>query len=144
SLVFESGKTVLALLGKVSGKTLKKLDISQDVFHAVADWDKLLEIAMGNDIKNTDLVKFPPVKRDLALLISRDIKYQQIEELAFATEKKLLQKVNLFDIYEGEKLGDKKSYAVSFPLQNSEATLTDKQIEAVMDKHIHAYREKLG
>jgi phenylalanyl-tRNA synthetase beta chain len=80
----------------------------------------------------------------LALLIDKSVKYQQIEELAFNTERKLLKEVNLFDIYEGEKLGNKKSYAVSFTLLNNEATLTDKQIESVMEKLISNYKEKLG
>jgi len=84
------------------------------------------------------------VRRDLALLIDKSVKYNQVEELAFNTEKKLLKEVNLFDVYEGEKLGNKKSYAVSFTLMDKEATLTDKQIDSVMDKLISNYKEKLG
>ena len=88
--------------------------------------------------------KFPAVKRDLALVLDKSVKYEQLKELALATEKKLLTEVNIFDIYEGDKLGDKKSYALSYLLQNKEATLTDKQIDAVMDKILNVYKEKVG
>jgi phenylalanyl-tRNA synthetase beta chain len=90
------------------------------------------------------LSKFPSVRRDLALLIDKAITYQQIEELAFATEKKLLKEVNLFDIYEDEKLGNRKSYAVSFTLLNKEATLTDAEVDGIMKKLITNYQKKLG
>ena len=89
--------------------------------------------------------KFPEVRRDLALLIDTAISYAQIEELAFQTEKKLLKAVNLFDVYEGEKLeAGKKSYAVSFIIQDENSTLEDKQIEKIMDKLISTFKEKLG
>ena len=80
----------------------------------------------------------------MALLIDKTVNYQQIEELAFTSEKKFLKEVNLFDVYEDQKLGNKKSYAVSFILMNQEATLTDKQIDGVMEKLIANYKEKLG
>ena len=79
------------------------------------------------------------------MLLDKTVKYQQIEELAYATERKFLKEVNLFDIYEGDKIGTgKKSYAVSFTLLNEESTLTDKQIEGIMEKLVNTYKEKLN
>lgn len=135
---------LLAECGLVSKTHLKKFDIKQPVFYARVSWDVLLRAHSKQKTEFTEISKFPSVRRDLALLIDRAVKYSQIEDLAFATEKKFLREVNLFDIYEGEKLGNKKSYAVSFTLLNTEATLTDKQIETVMDKLISNYKEKLG
>ena len=92
-----------------------------------------------------ELTKFPEVRRDLALLLDQTVLFDEVKAVAFATEKSLLKQVNLFDVYEGEKLEPgKKSYAVSFILQDDQATLTDKQIEKTMDKLMNAYREKLS
>lgn len=118
--------------------------IKGPVFYACFNWEVLVRAFSKQKIHFEEISKFPAVRRDLALLIDKSIKYNQIEELAFATEKKLLKAVNLFDIYEDEKLGNKKSYAVSFTLMNKEATLTDKQIDSVMEKLISNYKEKLG
>lgn len=134
----------LVELGAVSKAQLKAFDISQPVYYAVFNWEALVKTFSKQKVEFEEISKFPSVRRDLALLIDKAVKYQQIEELAFNTEKKLLKEVNLFDIYEGEKLGNKRSYAVSFTLLNNEATLTDKQIEAVMEKLILNYKEKLG
>jgi phenylalanyl-tRNA synthetase beta chain len=134
----------LVELGQVSKSLLKKFDISQPVFYACVNWEMLVKEFSKQNIKFKEISKFPSVRRDLALLIDKTINYKQIEELAFSTERKLLKEVNLFDIYEGEKLGNKKSYAVSFTLLNNEATLTDKQIDGVMNKLISNYKEKLG
>lgn len=134
----------LAELGAVSREALKKTDVSQPVYYACIHWDALLKAFKKNNTRFEELNKFPSVRRDLALLIDKSVRYQQIEELAYNTEKKFLKEVNLFDIYEGEKLGNKRSYAVSFTLANSEATLTDKQIDGVMEKLISSYKEKLG
>jgi phenylalanyl-tRNA synthetase beta chain len=93
----------------------------------------------------TDVPKFPEVKRDLALLIDKAVQFEQLENLAYQSEKSVLKSVSLFDVYEGEKLPDgKKSYALSFILQDETATLTDKQIEKIMEKLIKVYQEKAG
>jgi phenylalanyl-tRNA synthetase beta chain len=134
----------LVELGGVSKKQLKQFDIHQAVYYACFDWSSLVKTYSKNKIEFVELSKFPAVKRDLALLIDKSVTFTQIEELAFSTERKLLKEVSLFDVYEHEKLGNKKSYAVSFTLLNNEATLTDKQIDAVMDKLIVNYKEKLG
>lgn len=134
----------LVEFGLVSKSSLKKFDIVQDVYYAGFNWEVLLKAFSKQKIEFEELSKFPLVRRDLALLIDKSVSFSQIEDLAFATEKKLLTEVNLFDIYQDEKLGNKKSYAVSFTLLNKEATLTDKQIEAVMEKLISTYKDKLG
>jgi phenylalanyl-tRNA synthetase beta chain len=134
----------IAEAGVVSKALLKKVGIDQAVYYAFINWEVLLKSFKKQKIAFSEVPKYPSVQRDLALLIDKSVKYHQIEELAFANEKKLLTEVNLFDIYEDEKLGNKKSYAVSFTLQNREATLTDKQIDAVMEKLIKAYKTNLG
>lgn len=134
----------LAEIGKVSKSLLKRFGINQAVYMADVNWTLLVKAFSKQTITFEEISKFPSVRRDLALLIDKSVSYKTIEELAFATEKKFLKEVNLFDVYEGEKLGNKKSYAVSFTLLNTEATLTDKQIDSVMDKLIQNYKEKLG
>lgn len=139
-----SGKRTLAQLGEVNKATLKRFDIAQPVFYAVLDIPALVQLVGKTQVTFKEPSKFPNVRRDLALLLDRSVKYKELEELAFATERKFLKEVNLFDVYEGDKLGNKKSYALSFTLLNEEATLTDKQIDAVMQKLIDSYKQKLG
>jgi len=135
----------IATFGKVSGSVLKKFDIKQDVFYASLEWEKLIALTAGNSVLFKDIPKFPEVRRDLALLIDKKIRFSEIEELAYITEPKLLKQVNLFDVYSGEKIDEnKKSYAVSFMLQDDEKTLTDTEIERVMNKLINTYIKKLG
>jgi phenylalanyl-tRNA synthetase beta chain len=137
-------KTVIEI-GAVSKGILKKSDIKSDVFFVDVKWDLLLKAIGTRNTTYNEIPKFPEVRRDLALLIDTTISYSQIEEIAFQTEKKLLKAVNLFDVYEGEKLeAGKKSYAVSFILQDENSTLEEKQIEKIMDKLISSFREKLG
>ncbi len=132
--------------GKVSGAIIKALDISGDVFYAEFDWDAILSLAGTTaGIRFSEVSKFPSVRRDLALVIDKKVSYKEVQDIAWATEKNLLCEVNLFDVYEGDKLGnDKKSYAVSFILQDKDATLTDVQIEKIMEKLTKNYTEKLG
>lgn len=143
-LSYLSGNKILAELGVVSKSFLKKMDVSQPVYYACFNWNILLKNFSKQKIQFEEISKYPVVRRDLALLIDKAIKYSQIEELAFNTETKFLKEVSLFDVYENEKLGNKKSYAVSFTLLNQEATLTDKQIDTVMQRLITNYQEKLG
>lgn len=143
-MTYQVNNKALVELGSVSRALLKKFGISQPVFYACVNWEMLVKEFSKQKIEFEEISKFPAVRRDLALLLDKSVNYKQVEELAFSTERKLLKEVNLFDIYEGEKLGNKKSYAVSFTLLNNEATLTDKQIDGVMDKLISNYKEKLG
>ena len=104
-----------------------------------------MKVARRKEMEFHEISKFPAVSRDLALLIDKQVEFQSIETLAMQTEKKLLKRVELFDVYEGKNLPEgKKSYAVNFILQDENATLKDQQIEAIMQKLIRALKEKLG
>ena len=136
---------VLCEMGTVCHKILKKMDISQDVFYADLNWDNLMRAIKKNETLYHDISKFPSVSRDLALLIDKSVQFEQIEQIARQTEKKLLRSVELFDVYEGKNLpAGKKSYAVNFILQDESKTLTDKQIDAIMTKLINNIKQKLG
>ena len=136
---------VLCEMGTVCHKILKKMDIAQDVFYADLNWDNLMRAIKKNETLYHDISKFPSVSRDLALLIDKSVQFEQIEQIARQTEKKLLKSVELFDVYEGKNLpAGKKSYAVNFILQDEIKTLTDKQIDAIMTKLINNLKQKLG
>ncbi len=137
-------KNSLVEFGSIKKSVLQKFDIKQKVYYAQFNWQALLKAYKKLKVQFTELPLYPSVRRDLAMLLDRSVKYEQLKALAFNTEKKLLKEVNLFDVYEGEKLGGKKSYAMSFTLQSDEATLTDKQIEKVMEKLINSYKETFG
>ena len=135
----------LVSFGLIDKTICKKMDINAEVFYADFNWDNVLSLVGKTKLEFTEIPKFPSVRRDLALLIDKKITYKELEELAFNAERKILKSVNLFDIYEGDKLeAGKKSYALSFTLLDEEATLNDKQIENVMQKLIKTYTEKLG
>jgi phenylalanyl-tRNA synthetase beta chain len=139
-------KKMIAELGPVSRAVLKSMDIKQEVYFADFNWDLVLDaITKSKTLMYAEVPKFPEVRRDLALLIDKSIKFEQLEQLAYQAEKGLLKSVNLFDVYEGDKLpSGKKSYALSFILQDDNATLTDKQIEKIMEKLMKTYQEKAG
>lgn len=138
------GKKKLAEFGVVKKAVLKHFDISQEVLYADLNWDLVLETAKAQKIKFTAIPKYPVVRRDFALLLDNDIKYQQIEEIALQTEKKLLKEVDLFDVYEGKNLPEgKKSYAVSFMFQDEHKTLTDNQVDKVMKKLQQRFEKEL-
>lgn len=140
----QNGKHFLTI-GIVSQKMLKRFDIGQDVYYAELSWENLLKALKNHSVSFNALPKFPSVKRDLALLLDKKVSFKEVKDLAFRTEKTLLKSVSLFDVYEGEKLGaGKKSYAVSYTLQDDEKTLTDKQIDKIMNKLIGSYQHQLG
>jgi phenylalanyl-tRNA synthetase beta chain len=143
---FNWNKKTIVEFGSVSKPVLKSMDIKQEVFYADINWDLVIEARKNRKpLEATEIPKFPEVRRDLALLIDRSIKFDQLEQLAYQSEKGLLKSVNLFDVYEGDKLpAGKKSYALSFILQDENATLTDKQIEKIMEKLMKTYKEKAG
>ena len=144
ALKARSGK-VLCEMGTVCHKLPKKMDIDQDVFFADINWDNVMRAIKKNEVLYHDISKFPSVSRDLALLIDKSVEFEQIEQIAHQTEKKLLKSVELFDVYEGKNLPEgKKSYAVNFILQDETKTLNDKQIEAIMTKLINNLKQKLG
>jgi phenylalanyl-tRNA synthetase beta chain len=131
-----SGKTLITL-GIITKKILHLFDIENEVFYADFAWDELMKAIQKVKISSTELSKFPAVKRDLALLVDKKVSFAEIERIAYKTEKKLLKEVSLFDVYEGKNLEEgKKSYAVSFILQDEKQTLKDKVIDKVMTKMI--------
>lgn len=133
----------LLKMGELNSQLRRQFDLRFPVFFAEIDWDYLLSLIPSKEAKYRELPKFPEVRRDLALLISKEITFGQIEELALQTERKILRRVGLFDVYEGDKIAaDKKSYAVSFILQDEQKTLTDKDIEKVMERLSRAFTEK--
>ena len=139
------GGKVFAELGIVNHKLQKKFDIDRPVYFADLSWDALMKATKKSEVLFTELSKFPSVSRDLALLIDKNVEFAQIEQIARQTEKKLLKSVELFDVYEGKNLPEgKKSYAVNFILQDTEKTMNDKQIDAIMQKLIAQLTSKLG
>jgi phenylalanyl-tRNA synthetase beta chain len=144
-LAYQVGGNNMVTLGLLSRNLLKQFDCRQDVFYADFDWDLLFGKLNGSPRQVTELPKYPEVRRDLALLLNRSVSFAELEKLAFATEKKLLKEVGLFDVYEGEKIENgMKSYALYFILQDDQGTLTDEQIDKVMNRLIKVYIERLN
>ena len=138
------GKTKLADFGVVKRSILKEFGIKQEVLFADLNWDNVLKLSSKKNITVAELSKFPSVKRDLALLIDDKVEFKEVYNLAFQSERKLLKEVDLFDVYEGDKLPEgKKSYAVSFVLQDETKTLEDKQIDEIMQKLKHSFEQNL-
>jgi len=139
------GKKKLVDFGLVKKLVLKHFGISQNVLFADFNWDNVLEMAKHNKIKFTEIPKYPEVRRDFALLLDQNVSFEDIHTIAKQTEKQLLKNVNLFDVYEGKNLPEgKKSYAVSFTLQDENKTLNDKQIDKIMSKLQANFEGKLG
>ena len=129
--------------GKVGSDLLKDLGIKQEVYYASLRWESLVEQAKDMNTEFRELARYPEVRRDLALLLDREVSYEELEQTAMKNAKKLLKRVNLFDIYQGKNLPEnKKSYAMSFILQDEEQTLKDQQVDETMNKIIKAYQEK--
>lgn len=138
------GNDILVEAGTVKKSILKHFDIKQDVFYAEFNWDLVLKL-LSNKIKFTAIPKYPEVRRDFALLVDSATTFQSIYKIARQTEKSLLKDINLFDVYEGENLPlGKKSYAVSFTIQDTTKTLTDVQIDKIMGKLQHNFETELG
>lgn len=142
---FGLGKNKLVEFGIVKKSISKALNISQNVLYADFNWDNVLQMATHNSIKFKEIPKFPEVRRDFALLIDDSVTFESIDLIAKKTEKQLLKSVNLFDVYQGKNLPKgKKSYAVSFTLQDEKKTLTDKQIDKIMKKLQANFERELG
>jgi phenylalanyl-tRNA synthetase beta chain len=150
--IFSSGLTIenrggkkLIEMGIITKKLLKQFGLDAPVYYAELNWSALMKVIKKNEVLYTEVPKFPAVSRDLALLVDNSVEFAQIEQIARQTEKKLLKKVELFDVYEGDKLpAGKKSYAVNFILQDEEKTMGDKQIEAIMNKLIAQLKKQLN
>jgi phenylalanyl-tRNA synthetase beta chain len=145
SVMENRGGKKLIEMGILSKKLLKQFDLAQPVFFAELNWTQLMKATRKNEVLFTEIPKHPAVSRDLALLVDNTVEFAQIEQIARQTEKKLLKKVVLFDVYEGDKLpAGKKSYAVNFILQDTEKTMNDKQIDATMQKLITNLKKQLN
>jgi len=144
-IVLSLGKNKLVEFGVIKKKLLKEFGIKQEVLFADFDWTSILSISGKKKIKVSMLPKFPSVKRDLALLLDQKITFKEIYDLAFQSERNLLKDVGLFDVYQGDKLPEgKKSYAVSFVLQDNNKTLEDRQIDKIMQKLQQSFEKNLG
>ena len=144
SITTSSGRQ-LGTMGIVSPKICKELDIETDVYYAELSWTLLMKEIKKSKVTFSEISKFPAVKRDLALLLDKNVQFAEIEKIATESERKLLKNIALFDVYEGKNLpAGKKSYAVSFYLQEEGKTLNDKQIDAIMKKIQTNLEQKLG
>ena len=144
SIVTKAGK-IIAELGIVAYKLTKNMGITNEVFFADIYWDNLLKAVKKHVVEYKEISKYPAVSRDLALLVDKTVEFEQIKEIAYSTEKKLLKAVELFDVYEGKNLPEgKKSYAVNFILQDEQKTLNDKQIDSIMKKLIDNLTKRLN
>ncbi|VAW26201.1 Phenylalanyl-tRNA synthetase beta chain, partial [hydrothermal vent metagenome] len=139
------GKTKLVDLGVVKYTILKEFGIKQEVLYADFNWENILKVGGKSKVKVSELSKFQAVKRDFALLVDEKVTFSEIYNLAFQAEKDFLKEVDLFDVYEGDKLEKgKKSYAVSFLIQDKNKTLNDKQIDKIMQKLQHTFEKNIG
>ena len=135
----------IVTFGKVHKSLLKKFDIEQEVYAAEFDFDCVLKLHKNTSIRFKPLPKFPEVRRDLSLMLDKDVRFETLHSLAFQAENKLLRQVDLFDIYEGENIErGKKSYALSFVLLDENKTLTDNQIDKVMKKIALVFEKDTG
>ena len=144
-LKYVSNQKLMVEMGLVAKKWLKKFDIENPVYHADVHWDNIFQLHKKHHVIFEELPKFPAVRRDLALLIDKTAKFDQIKDAAFKAERKILREVDLFDVYEGKGVPDgKKSYAVSFILRDDFSTLNEKQIDKTMRKLIAAFGREFG
>jgi phenylalanyl-tRNA synthetase beta chain len=144
-LIYMGNDIPVAELGIVKQSLLKDFDLRNEVYYAIVFWENLMKIRGDHKITHQELPRFPEVRRDLSLLLDKTVTYARLREIAFQSERKLLKRINLFDVYEGDRIEkNKKSYAVSFILQDPEATLTDERIDRIMKKLMEAYRKELG
>ena len=145
ALQLKSGDKTLLQMGSVSHQWLKNFDIKNEVFVADFNWDNLINLLPANEVKYEAVSKFPAVRRDLALVVDKNVAFEDLKTVAFATERKFLQSVSIFDVYEGDKIPEgKKSYALSFVLQDKTKTLTDKVIEKTMRRLQQAFEKEMA
>ena len=144
-LQYTRGNKVLVKFGQVAAAALKKADVDKAVFYADFNFDLILSAVRKNKIIYQEVSKFPSVRRDLSMLVDQAVTFGQLKQIAQKTERKLLKAVNVFDVYQGDKLpAGKKSYTLSFTLQDEEKTLTDKAIESIMQKLIYNFGKDAG
>tara|TARA_B100000959_G_scaffold191791_1_gene200491 strand:- start:464 stop:2887 length:2424 start_codon:yes stop_codon:yes gene_type:complete len=144
-LMYKSKNRRLVCFGKLNKNLCKAFDVKSDIYSADFNWDLVLELIGYTNIKYKEVSKFPEVRRDLSLLIDKSISFNDLKKIATATDSKILKSVNLFDVYEGDKLPEgKKSYALSFTMADQTKTLTDKHVDKVVDKLIKSFSKEFG
>ena len=145
SMVYKIKNRVLVEFGKVHTQFCKLLDIKQEVYFADFNWDHIIAEAKNVKIQYTEIPKYPAVKRDLALLLDKKVKFEEVKSIATKFGKKILRNIELFDIYEDEKIGENnKSYAVSFTFREDTKTLQDADIDSIMKKLMEEYQQQLN
>lgn len=144
SLVNSENKKIIAVLGSINRELIKKFDIKQPIFYADINWNNVIKMLPKKEVQYTNISKFPSVKRDLALVIDRQITFEEIEKIILAQDKSIIKKVSLFDEYNKLTEPNKKQYAVSIVLQDENKTLTDKQIEKIMSNITSALNKQVG
>ena len=143
-LEYRLNNVAIARIGYLNHAILKNMNINTDVFYGDLHWTAILKVIKNNKVTYTPLLKYPEVRRDLALLIDKGVPFNTIKSLAFKAERQILRSVTIFDVYQGANLPEgKKSYAVSFILQDKEKTLNDKQIEKTMSRLINVYQREV-
>ena len=136
---------MVATMGIVNKKTLDQFDIKQPVFYIDINWDKVLQLNNSIQVRYHEISKFPAATRDLSIVVDKTLQYETIEQVTYAAKLKKLQSINLFDIFESEKLGaDKKAMAISLTFLDEEKTMTDKDIDVMMASLITAYEKELN
>jgi phenylalanyl-tRNA synthetase beta chain len=145
SLVYSYKKKRLVCFGKVTKDLCNEFDIKSDVYMADFNWDLVLELTSYTAVKYKEVSKFPEVRRDLSLLIDKSVSFDKLQKIAKQVDNQTLKSVNLFDIYEGNKLPEgKKSYALSFIMADNTKTLTDKYVDKLMERLIKSFKDKAG
>ena len=145
ALSYKKGEKKLVEFGKIHSTYTKLFDIKQDVFFIDFNWDRITQLARKNNVSYSEIPKYPSIKRDLALLLDKKIKFDEVKAIATKFGKKILRNIELFDIYEDEKIGkENKSYAVSFTFRDDTKTLQDTDIESIMKKLIQEYQTQLN
>ena len=143
--ITDKNGNIYASIGLLDHKITKSFEIKSQVFYADIHWDFLMKSTRKNNVTFVEISKYPAVSRDLALLVNKDITFRQIEDVAYQTERNLLKNIELFDVYEGNNLPEgKKSYAINLTLQDTQKTLTDKQIDKVMQSLINNFKNRLS
>jgi phenylalanyl-tRNA synthetase beta chain len=144
-LKYSINNTEFVQFGVVNRKLIQQFDLKNQVFYADFNWDYVMKLIKNNKVAFDELPRFPEVRRDLSLVINKDIRFASIRSVARKTEKKLLRQINLFDVYEGDKIdSNKKAYAMSFILRDQEKTLTDQEVDNIMSKLLKAFETEVG
>ena len=144
-LKYSLNNTEFVQFGIVNRKLAQQFDLKNPVYFAEFNWDYVMKLIRNNKVTFEELPRFPEVRRDLSLVINKDVRFDKIRSVAQKTEKRLLKEINLFDVYEGDKIdSSKKAYAMSFILRDAEKTLTDQEVDGIMQKLLKVFETEVG